>query len=118
MLLVPKRVVGALAALRASIAYSAGRHETSIDLNCLSARWPTAKRYLIPEPREDWQLWRFRTQTDQGLRPQSVGARSEGDAAVHRPVIRGFAALWLFHSRRQALILLAHHFAGFVRPNV
>ena len=47
MLLVPKRVVGALAALRASIAYSAGRYETSIDLNCFSARWPTAKHYLI-----------------------------------------------------------------------
>ena len=118
MLLVPKRVVGALAALRASLSYSAGRHETSIDLNCHSARWQTAKRYLMPEPREDWQLWRLRTQIDQGFRPQSVGARSEGDAAVHRPVIRGFAALWLFHLRRQALTLLTHHCVGFVRPNV
>ena len=31
---------------------------------------------------------------------------------------RGSAALWLFSSRRKALILLAHHMACFALPNV
>jgi hypothetical protein len=31
---------------------------------------------------------------------------------------RGFAASWLFHSRRQALILLTHHMCLLVPPNV